>query len=62
MANIFSRRLFLVSIMLAISTLVGECHATWGDDYKEDPNSMLKGNFEHTEVYVFSISRHSQSA
>ena len=61
MTNVFSRRLLLVSIMLAIS--VGEVHCTWGDDAIDpDDNTMLKENHEQTGVYVFLISRHSQPA
>ena len=61
MTNVFSRRLLLVSILLAIS--VGEAHCTWGDDYV-DPhdNTMLKENHEQTGIYVFLISRDLQSA
>ena len=42
--------LLVLAMLLAISTLVGECHATWGDDFV-DPNDSR--NFKQAEVYVF---------
>ncbi len=54
MASILSRRILLV-LVLAMSTLIGECTLRWGPDAPDD-DTILKENHEQTGSYPFLAS------